>query len=58
LPDAINDPMVKEAYDTVSTLLENSQNTYLEQLFKKLQNHSDNVHWSASKEKFVVIDMQ
>ena len=58
LPNAIDDPMVKEAYDTVSTLLENSQNTYLEQLFKKLQNHSDNVHWSASKEKFVVIDMQ
>ena len=60
LPDIINSAKVSSKLQKAIEALEGTQNEFLQNLRGKLlrQPPSDNIHWSPTKQKFVIIDMQ
>jgi hypothetical protein len=55
---ALEDPAVAAARSEAIAALEGTTDPTLKSLLDKLRNNSENIHWSPSKGKILVIDMQ
>jgi hypothetical protein len=58
LRDALADPAVAATRAEAITALEGTTDSTLQNILSKLRSNSANLHWSPSRKKILVIDMQ
>ncbi|MCC6371097.1 MAG: hypothetical protein IT236_08845, partial [Bacteroidia bacterium] len=58
LKDAIVSPFAVQARQQAITLLSGQEGSLAKSILKKLNNNSENLHWSPTDKKILIIDMQ
>ncbi len=54
---AVSDPQVLEVYNATLKVLSSENQAITKSILKKFQKQSENVHWSPTHGKFIIIDM-